>query len=140
MLDDGAMSDAIGWDIYYEAKGSVGAHVRMLEPLLRAWIGEDPAKYLHPSYDRLIYMPDRGFHISVEHNVSYGKSNFENDRFHFVLGSVDLHKKIELEVHLDRMRAALEVFWANGIPTCTPGWDDEMPNEGGATGPIPWPW
>ena len=126
--------------IHFDADGSVRQHLSILDPLLREWIGEDYLRHYLPEIDLFRYCPDEGPHsIAVTRNTRYGKTSYDSDRFRFELSYLDAEDRFPREENLDRMTRALELFWSHGIPTCTPGMIDELPNGGGEDGPVPWP-
>ncbi|MFO0617834.1 MAG: hypothetical protein U0414_34910 [Polyangiaceae bacterium] len=134
---------AIGWDVRFDAKGVIADHLALLEPLLRAWCGGDPASWIRWYEGACIgwcYRPSDDFFVAVEHNSAYGKSPHASDRFPYGVGCVDLHRRLSPDVHRARVLATLELLWSHGIPTCcTSDWTEELPYAGGEDGPIPWP-
>jgi hypothetical protein len=133
-------NDLLAGDIYYETSLSVPEQLELLKPLLQVWIGQDYMQYYVPGAQFLYYHPeDAKIHLSVGWNAGRGKSSYDNDRFRCRLGYTDETGQLTKEQYLRRMVQALELFWSHGIPTCTPGWEDELPNHGGEDGPIPWP-
>ena len=126
--------------IYFDTHLPLIRQLDMLRPLLSSWIGEDYLRYYLSEIDFFYYNPGgAGFSISLERNSGYGKSFHDNDRFRYHLGVIDKDDQLSEEDHLQRMVQALELLWSQGIPTCTPGWTDELPHGGGEEGPVPWP-
>ena len=127
-------------DIYYETSLSIPQQLELLKPLLTEWIGAAYMRYYIPGIQLFYYHPpDEKVTIAVERNASHGKSSYDNDRFHFRLTYVDETSQLTEEQYLQRMTQALELFWSQGIPTCTPGWTDDLPTGGGEEGPVKWP-
>lgn len=127
-------------DIYYETRLSIPQQIELLKPLLTEWIGEACMGYYIPEIQFFSYRPrDKKITIAVGWNPSYGKSSLDNDRFSFQLVYIDDTGQLTEEQYLQRMTQALELFWSHGIPTCTPGWTEELPNGGGEEGPVKWP-
>ena len=110
----------------------------MLQPLLTSWIGDGYLKYYDPSIEYFSYRHG-GFMIIIETNTKYQQGIYDNDNFRYMLSIIDLKDEYSYQKNLDKIIAALELLWANKIPTCTPGKEDVLPYEGGEAGPIPWP-
>lgn len=126
--------------IYFDTDQPVIRQLDMLRPLLRSWIGEDYLQYYLSEIDFFYYNPNSaGFSIALKRNAGYGKSTHDQDRFRYCLSSIDMDDQLSEDQHLQRMTQVLELLWSQGIPTCTPGWTDELPNGGGEEGPVRWP-
>lgn len=129
-----------GGDICFDSDLTVPELLALLRPLFTAWIGEDHLRHYRADLGWFYYNPGgHRFSISLGNNSSYRKSAFDDDRFRRQLTFLDLDGELGKEQHLARMTQALELFWSHGIPTCTPGWTDELPHGGGEEGPVPWP-
>lgn len=132
--------ESLGGDIYYETRLPVLRQLEILRPSFEEWIGVDYMRHYDPTFQRLHYGPEgSGELVALGLNASYGKSSFDNDRFHFRLTFIVPAGRLTEAQYLRRMTRALELLWSQGIPTCTPGWADELPNAGGEDGPVEWP-
>lgn len=126
--------------LYFDTDRNLPQLLLMLEPLLCGWIGDDYMQYYRADIDYFSYrLEDGPCLIILQRNACYGQGIYDNDRFRYSLEIIDSKDKHSREENLARMAAALEMFWANGMPTCTPGKADDLPNAGGEDGPIPWP-
>lgn len=126
--------------VYFDTDLSVLQQLDMLEPLLRSWIGEDYRKHYMPEIDYFYFNPGAPrASLSIQRNVRYKKTDYDNDRFRYCLDYLDMADERGAEENLQRMTQVLQLLWSRGIPTCTPGKGDELPHGGGEEGPIPWP-
>jgi hypothetical protein len=126
--------------VFFDTDMPIQSQLIMFQPLLTSWIGGDYLNYYNPLIDYFSFRPgDGNFLIVIEANVKYQQGIYDNDNFPYMLSIIDLKDKYAYQENLDKIIAALELLWANKIPTCTPGKEDILPYEGGETGPIPWP-
>lgn len=132
------MPDFAG-DIYYQSTLPVPEQLRLLDPVLREWIGADYMHHYIPAAQHLSYRPSDRRLIGIGWNGGYGKSFHDHDRFRCRLVYIDDTGEWTEAQHLDRFARALDLLWRHGIPTCTPGWEESLPHAGGEDGPVRWP-
>jgi hypothetical protein len=126
-------------DIYFDTSLSVKDQLPLLKALFEKWGIPNYTEYYYPHINYFSYRPADKFLLAIGYNNHLGETDEPCDRFRYKLTYIDTGQQFTTDENIQRLTEILQLLWSHQLPTCTPGYEDELPMAGGAEGPVKWP-